>query len=133
MQISIMPACASVVYVRMNYVVEYAVKEKRHPFIVQMVHPYLFLASRLANCTVHADVLGASSGFMGLLPKLQITSGFFTRDTAVTTKLQLDGHLELQWTCLRVVLFFTRSECIFFCARHNRTSEGLLASLAEKL
>ena len=106
---------SSVVYVRMNYVVEYAVKEKRHPLIVQMVHPYLFLASRLANCTVHADVLGASSGFMGLLPKLQITSGFFvTRDTAVTTKLQLDGHLELQWTCLRVVLFFSNDRSVFF-------------------
>jgi len=37
----------------MNYVAEYAVKEKR-----------------LANCTVHADVLGASSGFMGLAYKL---------------------------------------------------------------
>ena len=129
MQISIMPACASVVYVRMNYVVEYAVKEKRHPFIVQMVHPYLFLASRLANCTVHADVLGASSGFMGLLPKLQITSGFFTRDTAVTTKLQLDGHLELQWTCLRVVLFFHTIGVYFFLCKTQPNFRGLACKL----
>lgn len=78
---------------RMNYVVEYAVKEKRHPFVVQMVHPYLFLASRLANCTVHADVLGASSGFMGLTPYKSQSQE--TQQWQQTLQF-FHGHLELQ-------------------------------------